>query len=237
MMKWIAVGLSLIGWSFAHAGEEESRIPMIEKSGDLLQVGVPLMALGLTFLLNGKDADTEEDSETKKWNPYSPVGELGFEFMHMTGSPRHDLALAIARTELTTYSLKYGIDAERPNGGSNSFPSGHTSVAFAGAEFIRKQYGVWWGIPAYLTAGYVGWSRVISNNHYPRDVLAGAAIGILSNHDFATVQLPFGSLSVSSGLLAPQPGFINGFDAPPPDSVAAAFTPPPATGLRFELRF
>ena len=236
-MRKIAAGLTIICSGFAHAQEAESRIPMIEKTGDMLQIGVPLIALGLTFLLDGNDADTKENAETKKWNPYAPAGAPGFEFMHMTGSPRHDLALAVARTELTTYSLKYGIDAERPNGGSNSFPSGHTSVAFAGAEFIRKQYGVWWGIPAYLTAGYVGWSRVISNNHYPRDVLAGAAIGILSNYDFATVQLPFGMLSVSSGLLAPQPGFVNGFDAPPPDSVAAAFAPPPATGLRFELRF
>ncbi len=230
-MKRCAAGLVLICSGFAHAGAEESHVPIYEKTGDMLQVGVPLVALGLTYLLDGDAASSS------KWNPYVPAGAPGFDFMRLTGSPRHDLALVVARTELTTYSLKYGVDAERPNGGQGSFPSGHTSVAFAGAEFIRKEYGIWWGIPAYLTAGYVGWSRVISNNHYPRDVLAGAAIGIMSNHDFATVQLPFGTLNVSSGLLASQPGFVNGFDAPPADSVAASIAPPPATGLRFELRF
>lgn len=231
-VKWITFLLVLAAPAAAQAAGDDSQIPFIERSGDLLQVGIPLAALGLTYLLdNGPPADVAGDA-------YAPVARGGFDFTQMTGSPRHDLALAIARTELMTYSLKYGIDAERPNGGSESFPSGHTSVAFAGAEFIRKQYGLWVGIPAYLTAGYVGWSRVISNNHYPRDVLAGATIGILANHDVASLRLPFGTLNLSSGLLTPTPGYFSAFDAPPVDSVAEKLAAPPsAAGLRLTLTF
>ena len=86
----------------------------------------------------------------------------------------------------TTYGLKYTIDERRPNGGDHSFPSGHTSAAFQGASFIQQRYGWRYGLPAYLGAAYVGWSRVELEAHHPHDVFAGAAIGILSSYLFTT---------------------------------------------------
>jgi len=103
----------------------------------------------------------------------------------LNGSPRHDFVIAFGRMEAVTYGLKYSVDETRPNGQPHSFPSGHTSASFMGAEFIRKQYGWYAGAPAYLAASYVGWTRQQSRNHYSRDVFAGALIGILSNHDLA----------------------------------------------------
>jgi len=85
-----------------------------------------------------------------------------------------------------TYGLKYSIDKKRPNGGSHSFPSGHTSAAFQGAAFIHKRYGWKYSIPAYIGAAFVGYSRVESDNHYIEDVLAGAAIGTISSFYFTT---------------------------------------------------
>lgn len=85
-----------------------------------------------------------------------------------------------------TMGLKYGIDARRPNGGSHSFPSGHTSISFASAEFMRKRYGWAYGIPTYAAASYVAWTRVEARKHYERDVIAGAGIGILSSYIFTT---------------------------------------------------
>ncbi len=84
-----------------------------------------------------------------------------------------------------TYGLKYSINAERPYGGGLSFPSGHTSASFSSAAFIQKRYGWEFGLPAYAAAAFVGWSRVESDNHHLRDVLAGAALGILSSYIFA----------------------------------------------------
>jgi membrane-associated phospholipid phosphatase len=83
-----------------------------------------------------------------------------------------------------TAALKYSINAERPNGDSHSFPSGHTSVAFSGASFLQKRYGWKYGIPAYVSASFVGWSRIESDNHYLQDVFAGAAIGVISTYIF-----------------------------------------------------
>ena len=80
-----------------------------------------------------------------------------------------------------TYGLKYTISETRPNGGQHSFPSGHSSTSFASAEFIRERYGWSCGIPAYLAASFVGYSRVESKEHYTRDVIAGALIGIGSS--------------------------------------------------------
>ncbi|NMW17952.1 MAG: phosphatase PAP2 family protein [Chlorobiaceae bacterium] len=80
-----------------------------------------------------------------------------------------------------TYGLKYTISETRPNGGRHSFPSGHSSTSFASAEFIRERYGWSCGIPAYLAASFVGYSRVESKEHFTRDVIAGALIGIGSS--------------------------------------------------------
>lgn len=60
----------------------------------------------------------------------------------------------------------------------NSFPSGHTSVAFATATSVAIIYKKWYiVVPAYAWASGVGYSRLYLGEHYPSDVLAGAAVG------------------------------------------------------------
>jgi membrane-associated phospholipid phosphatase len=83
-----------------------------------------------------------------------------------------------------TYALKYSVNETRPDGGSHSFPSGHASISFSSAEFMRKRYGWAYGLPAYAAASFVGYSRVESREHYTHDVVAGAAIGIVSSYIF-----------------------------------------------------
>ncbi|MFZ5609905.1 MAG: phosphatase PAP2 family protein [Pseudomonadota bacterium] len=80
----------------------------------------------------------------------------------------------------TTWALKQTIDSTRPNGKPESFPSGHTTSAFAGASYLHYRYGLDYGLPAYGLAALVGVSRVTSNNHRWRDVVAGAAIANVS---------------------------------------------------------
>ncbi len=60
-----------------------------------------------------------------------------------------------------------------------SFPSGHTTLAFATATTLALQYKKWYVVvPAYLWASSVGYSRMYLGKHYPSDVFAGAIIGI-----------------------------------------------------------
>ena len=81
---------------------------------------------------------------------------------------------------LITSSLKMAVGRTRPSGGTHSFPSGHTSSAFAGASMLDDNFGGAIGVSAYGLAGLTGYSRIESGAHYPSDVLAGAAIGILT---------------------------------------------------------
>jgi hypothetical protein len=83
-----------------------------------------------------------------------------------------------------TYSLKYAVNERRPNGSSQSFPSAHSSISFSAAEFMRKRYGWKYGVPAYAAASFVAFSRVEAREHYAHDVVAGAAIGIVSSYIF-----------------------------------------------------
>ncbi|MFY7666134.1 phosphatase PAP2 family protein [Flavobacterium sp.] len=84
----------------------------------------------------------------------------------------------------TVFPLKSITHIQRPDGTAyNSFPSGHTANAFAGAEFLWQEYkdkSVWYGISGYLVASGVGAFRIINNRHWLTDVAAGAGIGILS---------------------------------------------------------
>ncbi len=95
---------------------------------------------------------------------------------------------------ILTAALKFAINRDRPfvtypndikkytKAGSYSFPSGHTSQAFATATSISLLYPKWYIIaPAYLWASGVGYSRMYLGVHYPSDVLAGAVIGSASS--------------------------------------------------------
>ena len=91
------------------------------------------------------------------------------------------LSLGLLVATGATESLKFISQERRPNGECcESFPSGHTSIAFSSAAYIHHRYGLGYSIPFYLGASYVGYSRVFANSHYSHDVLAGTAVGIAS---------------------------------------------------------
>ncbi|MEG0033161.1 MAG: phosphatase PAP2 family protein [Mucinivorans sp.] len=72
----------------------------------------------------------------------------------------------------------------RPDGSAyNSFPSGHTAMAFVGAEILFQEYrhrSPWIGIGGYVFASAVGVMRLYNNRHWFSDIIAGAGVGILS---------------------------------------------------------
>ena len=130
-----------------------------EISGDIIYVSLPAIALGSTCFYQADD------------------------------KPHWQFIKTYALANLITHSLKPIINEKRPNGGQHSFPSGHSTSAFAGAAFLQMRYGWKVGIPAYLLASYVGFTRIYAKKHYIWDVAAGALIGIGSAMIF-TKKLP-----------------------------------------------
>lgn len=67
-----------------------------------------------------------------------------------------------------------------------SFPSGHSTTAFAFASALTRETQFWWphaafyvGTVFYGGAALVGASRMYNNMHWASDVMAGAAIGTI----------------------------------------------------------
>ena len=77
-----------------------------------------------------------------------------------------------------TYVLKYIIQAKRPNGELYSFPSGHSTAAFAFASVIGARYPWYYSVPAYSLAVLAALSRLEAEEHHLQDVIMGAGIGI-----------------------------------------------------------
>lgn len=102
--------------------------------------------------------------------------------------------VAIGLNVLLISGLKYTINRKRPyeqypndiikrtNSGPYSFPSGHTSSAFAAATALTLSTKKWYvAVPSYAYACAVGYSRMRLGVHFPSDVLGGMVIGIGSS--------------------------------------------------------
>jgi len=82
--------------------------------------------------------------------------------------PRENAGIA----KFHPFSLSYSSNS--------SFPSGHTTEAFALASVIAGHYEeTWVACASYSVAGLVGVARSYHGAHFASDVLAGALIGTL----------------------------------------------------------
>jgi membrane-associated phospholipid phosphatase len=103
----------------------------------------------------------------------------------------YEIAGSVIVAAVVTEGLKVVINRERPyikypldihpynnTEVGNSFPSAHTSLAFATATSLSIECKKWYVVvPAYAWAAGVGYSRLYQGEHYPSDVLAGAVVG------------------------------------------------------------
>lgn len=82
-------------------------------------------------------------------------------------------------------ALKKTVRESRPDGTSgNSFPSGHSAVAFAAATILHHEYGTtlspWYSVGGYTAAVATAFLRLPHRRHFAHDVMVGAGIGVLS---------------------------------------------------------
>ena len=103
------------------------------------------------------------------------------------------LAASIIASGIITPTIKFITGRARPreNAGvatfhpfslsystNSSFPSGHTTQAFAVASVIANHYDeAWVSCSSYTVAGLVGVARIYHDAHFASDVVAGALIG------------------------------------------------------------
>lgn len=84
----------------------------------------------------------------------------------------------------TGWVLKHCVKEWRPDHtDQKSFPSGHATIAFAGATALRKEFGhisPWISVAGYGAATFVAVDRVVKDRHHWYDVAAGAGIGIVA---------------------------------------------------------
>ena len=112
---------------------------------------------------------------------YLTLDFMGLKAKHSFGERVAVAAVTYIAVTALSQGVKHIVREPRPDTGSrNSFPSGHTMTAFAGAELVRSEYGWGVGMGAYALAATVGFMRMYNGRHWFNDVLAGAGFGILS---------------------------------------------------------
>lgn len=121
-----------------------------------------------------------------------PVGIMAISLIHGNEKGQkiaYEMAGGLIVTAATTGILKKLLNRPRPyetyddiypdvRESGNSFPSGHTSMAFSTATTLLLTTEKWYyAAPAYAWAMGVGYSRIYLGQHYPSDVIAGAIVG------------------------------------------------------------
>jgi len=169
---------------------------------DLTFVGIPVFVAGIIAKSEKKafrqntpdnkhtlltDFKTEIDNYTQFFGIALATGLKigGVESRSDWGRYLASSAMSYGIMALLVNSIKYTAKEIRPDGTSrNSWPSGHTATAFAGATILHKEYGMtrspWYSVAGYAVATATGVMRVLNNRHWVSDVLSGAGIGIMS---------------------------------------------------------
>ena len=164
---------------------------------------LPCLILALSLLAVGAAGQTAWDRSVNEWVagqfPDKDIPEFEEYVQYLPSAMHLGLGLAGANCRngawdrviesaighavciITVKSAKAIVGTKRPDENRrDSFPSGHTAIAFTGAGLCGYEYGIGWGVGAYALGTTVGAMRLYHNHHWLSDVLVGAGVGILS---------------------------------------------------------
>jgi len=92
----------------------------------------------------------------------------------------YDMSQAVVVNFFYTAVIKEAVRRDRPDRSDHrSFPSGHSSNAFACATVWSEQYGWKAAVPGYLAAGLIAGSRLATKKHHLSDIVGGATLGVI----------------------------------------------------------
>ena len=125
------------------------------------------------------------------WNNVADLGLHGLEAVALSAGITDVIKnlAGRARPYFTndTSASNFGFGRGFKGGSYQSFPSGHTTAAFAAASAVTSESERWWPQGIWLVAPVmyggatlVGLSRMYNNKHWASDVVLGAGIGTFS---------------------------------------------------------
>ena len=177
-MKIVAgVSVAIIGTAFFDEAIQRHLFPSrnndpstdLRAFGDKGQFLGPVV--GTAFAIQGFAMDNEQSKET---------AFLSYESYVLSGAACGVIKFAVGRSRPSKTDDAFQF---KPGSGDSSFPSGHTTVAFAAATVFAEQYPSWFVIiPSYGIASAIGLSRLYANQHWSSDVVAGAILGTTVAH-------------------------------------------------------
>lgn len=183
--------------------------PLRWQTKDWVKASLVLGATGVFFALDDEIRDFVQDERNGTTDDlaeiFEPFGNGGYTFPGLVGfylyghffknSKAERTALlaveSFAVTGIFTFALKFSTGRVRPKSAQDSgewsgpnfddvsFPSGHTSSAFAIATVFASEYknNPWVPPVAYGLATLTGLSRLNDNKHWASDVFLGGALG------------------------------------------------------------
>lgn len=195
----LATLFSLVPKSWAQTDSIAPVYPYTNPTAQTLSRIVPLIGIGTLYNFNNKNvallrSRTMPQAHTRldDYAQFSPLAlQASLRLAGVKGRSKSTLEMLSADAlsgaiMMSLVSLgKYTTHVERPDGSAhNSFPSGHTAMAFASARMLDLEYGhkyPWLARLGYATAMGVGLGRMVNNRHWLGDVVTGAFVGMLSS--------------------------------------------------------
>jgi membrane-associated phospholipid phosphatase len=194
--------IALLFFSLSDVGSSQSFFsdglsPLTTKSKYILLVGG---AASLIIAFDKHGLDEQANYRATVLRPFKDAGQIGEEIgwgylnaLYALGNILHYgftgdgvsakrsyiMTSSSLWTLATTVSLKQLVGRSRPlfPEEKDSFPSGHSSMAFNFASVVTAEHGFLWGLPAYTAATFIAYSRMNDGRHWLSDVVAGATIG------------------------------------------------------------
>ena len=200
MNKLILLALCFFFLEVARAATvgQEIASPVTPKAAPWFWSGVAATAVLVATEDSVSDPATKEVSDDKPVGDLSRLGDLNGQMipnaLYVMGMWAHSkfsenqtsmnraehMTKATIYAALATTVLKYTVREPRPDNSheKNSFPSGHTTTAFAFATVVASQHEWYWGVGAYSMAALTAASRINDGRHFLHDVVGGMTIGI-----------------------------------------------------------
>ncbi len=147
--------------SFNPVYKRNNNIRLLSQTAQPVSIAIPFGILAVSLITDDKKSEH---------NAYQIAGSIAIAAVATEG-----IKLLVNRPR--PYQKYADIYPDEVDNG-NSFPSSHTSVAFATATSLALVYKKWYiSIPAFAWASSVGYSRMYLGQHYPSDVFVGALVG------------------------------------------------------------